>query len=448
MIPVSAVKKILNQIEPQCKIFYSDLEIEKLLETRETLKNTPNPNSFRKNIGFYISSLQNTLKHKPAILRKIFFPPTSRGDKIFESKPRKTWENKIICICWGEEHVFNFKNFFLRHLIEQYPKEELENLKLSVATDVVGACALIELLLQNRELKKWNFEILNYTDLIYEFDLNNFEKLGLIFQDFLKRESNTNKTKKVFLINPDQTFSETLFNTILKGSDKYSAVLTAPLRCDSEDIDALKQTNPHLSLEHLALKSLHKMQGALCVSTPWQGRIYSQKKLPAQPWGWGYWASEKTYLFKAYVFAMCALNLEKTRKQILEFSKKSVAPDIGFLEMLNLQDEDILWVEKSCQGVSVDVSPSYRSVEFYLGEGDLLKLLASHFAFWRVTKINKLCFNKTFVYGSALSPSDKKKHNLIMLIYYWHFYKKKMSVYLKYPFRKSIRQLVHNYKNS
>lgn len=385
--------------------------------------------------------LNEKYKKEKNVFRKISLLENLEKFK-FESEPPKMTTIGLVCICWGIEYAFLFKNFFLKHLNQNVKNKE--KMTIIVGTDL-ETYKTLKKYTENEEFA-WNIEFRNFSSVILDQGLNQFEKLGIIFQKIFNEELQNNFREKIVLCNPDQIFTKEMFDYLLsKKFDKICAI-TAPIRSSYEDLLRNEKINTKSTLMECAINAMHPMQRDLCAFSYKYGFRAIHREIDAEPWGFGAWISEKKYIFKAIVYVLCSLNLELVRKKINKIEITKVAPDIGFLEKMNLIDSDIDWITNCEKMASIDVSLKSRKDKCWVGSGVLIKLLAKRFAFLNVGTINRLCLNKVFKFGGPHNLNEQKLERRVLKLFYKELFLKKACVYAKSVFSRKARNLLLEHK--
>jgi hypothetical protein len=360
----------------------------------------------------------------------------------FESKPAKKTTIGLICICWGIEYAFLFKNFFLKHLNQNVKNKE--KMTIIVGTDL-ETYKILKKYTEDEEFE-WNIEFRNFSSVILDQGLNQFEKLGIVFQKIFNEELQNDFREKIVLCNPDQIFTKEMFDYLLSQKFKKICAITAPIRSSYEDLLRHERNNTQSTLLERAIKAMHPMQTDLCAFSYKKGFKAIHREINAEPWGFGAWISEKKYIFKAIVYVLCSLNLELVRKKINKIEITKVAPDIGFLEKMNLIDDDIDWITNCEKMASIDVSLKSRKNKCWVGAGILIKLLAKRFAFLNVGAVNRLCLDKVFKFGGSLNLNEQKLEEKVLKLFYKELFLKKACVYAKSVFSRKARNLISEHK--
>jgi hypothetical protein len=360
----------------------------------------------------------------------------------FESNPAKKTTIGLVCICWGIEYAFLFKHFFLKHLNRNVKNKE--KITIIVGTDL-ETYKTLKKYTQDEEFA-WNIEFRNFSSIILDQGLNQFEKLGIIFQKIFNEELQNNFREKIVLCNPDQTFTKEMFDYLLSQKFNKICAITAPIRSSYEDLLQCETINTESTLVECAIKAMHPMQTDLSAFSYKNGYKAIHREINAEPWGFGAWISEKKYIFKAIVYVLCSLNLVLVRKKINKIEITKVAPDIGFLEKMNLIDNDIDWITNCEKMASIDVSVKSRKNKCWVGSGLLIKLLARRFAFLNVGTVNRLCLNKVFKFGGPLDLNEQKLEKRVLRMFYKELFLKKACVYAKSVFSHKARNLLSEHK--
>jgi hypothetical protein len=360
----------------------------------------------------------------------------------FKSKPAKKTTIGLICICWGIEYAFLFKNFFLKHLNQNVKNKE--KMTIIVGTDLETYKTLKKY--TEDERFAWNIEFRNFSSVTLDQGLNQFEKLGIIFQKIFNEELQNDFREKIVLCNPDQIFTKEMFDYLLSQKFNKICAITAPIRSSYEDLLRYERINTKSTLVECAIKAMHPMQTDLSAFSYKNGFKAIHREINAEPWGFGAWISEKKYIFKAIVYVLCSLNLKLIRKKLHKIEITKVAPDIGFLEKMDLIDNEIDWITNCEKMASIDVSLKSRKNKCWVGSGVLIKLLAKRFAFLNVGTVNRLCLDKVFKFGGPLDLNEQKLEKRILRLFYKEFFFKKVCVYAKSVFSRKARNLISEHK--